>query len=98
HVHQVRAQFDGILVGTGTVLADDPSLTVRLVDDSQLAMADKLQRATSYQPRRLVLGQLEIPAGARLHCAGGELIQMRSHDIAAALKELFARGMRQIVV
>jgi len=98
HVHQVRAQVDGILVGTGTVLADDPSLTVRLVDDSQLATADKPQRATSYQPRRIVLGQREIPAGARLHGAGGELIQMRSHDIAAALKELFARGMRQIVV
>lgn len=30
YVHQIRATYDGILTGTGTLMADNPTLTVRL--------------------------------------------------------------------
>jgi diaminohydroxyphosphoribosylaminopyrimidine deaminase/5-amino-6-(5-phosphoribosylamino)uracil reductase len=50
-VHRLRAESGAILVGAGTVRADDPELTVR--------------DATGPSPRRVVLGR--APAGARVH-------------------------------
>jgi diaminohydroxyphosphoribosylaminopyrimidine deaminase/5-amino-6-(5-phosphoribosylamino)uracil reductase len=49
--HQLRAESQAIVVGAGTVRADDPSLTARLVDGPS--------------PRRIVLGS--APAGAKVH-------------------------------
>ncbi len=53
--HQLRSMHDGILVGIGTVLSDDPQLTVR--------------HWIGHNPQPIVLdSQLRIPAKARLCC------------------------------
>ena len=50
-VHSLRASFDAILVGAGTVLADDPMLTVRSVKGSN--------------PLRIIVdGRLRVPLDA----------------------------------
>ena len=66
-VQRLRAESDAVVVGAGTVRADDPNLTVRVeAGDGQ-----------GRQPVRVVLGQ--APAGAKVHPAlelGGDLGQV----------------------
>ncbi len=78
--HHLRAAHDAILVGIGTVLADDPKLTARL--------------AGGPHPQPIVLDtQLRIPATARLlRHPRGLLIATGPHPSATRVRELEAQG------
>lgn len=89
HSHQVRAFTDGLAVGTGTVAADNPSLTAR-DEHGPLPIA--------YQPLRIVVGKREIPADARLRGYGGEVLHVASHDVHNVLDQAYERGVRHLVV
>ena len=52
-VHEDRAVRDAIIVGTGTAIADNPSLTARYPDGT----------LREHQPRRVVVGSREVPEG-----------------------------------
>jgi diaminohydroxyphosphoribosylaminopyrimidine deaminase / 5-amino-6-(5-phosphoribosylamino)uracil reductase len=58
-VHQLRRHADAVLVGIGTVLADDPSLTART--------GTRLKKLAPQQPLRIVVdSRLRTPLKARI--------------------------------
>lgn len=97
-VHVRRAQADAILVGTGTLLADDPSLTARAADGSLLVPPVE-------QPLPIVLGRREIPADAKIlqhpALAGRGLtapIHLTGEDLAADFAQLAVQGITSVFV
>src|ERR1700712_4232949 len=89
-VHLLRAQCDAILVGIGTVLADDPMLTcrlpgmearspVRVVLDRALRIpgTSKLVHSARQTPLWVMTsGLAEAPAAAKLGAAGAQVIHV----------------------
>ena len=88
HAHGLRAEVDAIAVGTGTALRDDPSLTARTAGGELVA----------HQPLRVVVGHRDVPDGARLRGRGGELVHLRTHDVAEVLAALREREVRHVLV
>jgi diaminohydroxyphosphoribosylaminopyrimidine deaminase/5-amino-6-(5-phosphoribosylamino)uracil reductase len=84
--HVLRATRDAVLVGTGTVLADDPRLTARM-PSGELG---------PHQPLRAVMGLRDVPASAAVHDGPGELLHLRTRDPEVALKELWEQGVRDV--
>lgn len=80
-LHRRRGAADAIVVGTGTVLADDPALTARLPDGS---LADR-------QPLRVVVGMREIPAEAKVLNDDSRTMVIRTHDPMEVIKALSDR-------
>ncbi|WP_127784787.1 bifunctional diaminohydroxyphosphoribosylaminopyrimidine deaminase/5-amino-6-(5-phosphoribosylamino)uracil reductase RibD [Rhodococcus sp. X156] len=77
-VHAERAHLDAIVVGTGTVLADDPWLTARRPDGSLAA----------HQPLRVVVGTRELPRDAKVLDDSAETLLVRTHDPREVLAAL----------
>ncbi|MCL2802360.1 MAG: bifunctional diaminohydroxyphosphoribosylaminopyrimidine deaminase/5-amino-6-(5-phosphoribosylamino)uracil reductase RibD [Micrococcales bacterium] len=88
HGHGLRAQVGAILIGSGTLRADDPALSAR---DPDGALA-------RHQPLRLVMGHRPIWPEAAILGPGGETIQVASHDPNDVLQELAPRQIRHLLI
>ncbi|MGV0834555.1 bifunctional diaminohydroxyphosphoribosylaminopyrimidine deaminase/5-amino-6-(5-phosphoribosylamino)uracil reductase RibD [Mycolicibacterium thermoresistibile] len=80
-VHRRRAAADAIVVGTGTVLADDPTLTARRADGS----------LTERQPLRVVVGRRDISADANVMNDDSRTMVIRTHDPHEVIRALTDR-------
>jgi 3,4-dihydroxy 2-butanone 4-phosphate synthase/GTP cyclohydrolase II len=111
--HVLRARHDGLLVGVGTILADDPQLTVRHAagPDPQPVILDThlrtpLPSRVLSNPRRpwFVAGSPVAAARrAPLVAAGAQVLEAARSpdnliDLPSALALLAARGLRSLMV
>ncbi|MBT2587867.1 bifunctional diaminohydroxyphosphoribosylaminopyrimidine deaminase/5-amino-6-(5-phosphoribosylamino)uracil reductase RibD [Arthrobacter sp. ISL-95] len=86
--HGLRGLIDAILVGTGTVLIDNPRLTARNPDGE----------LSAHQPLRAVMGLREIPEDAAVRGTDGRFVHLPTRDPAEALGLLFEQGVRHLMV
>lgn len=89
-VHRLRTECDVVLVGTSTVLADDPQLSAR--DDQ----GDPLPRAL--QPLRAVIGLRPVPQSAKVLDESAETLVLATRDLGDALTGLFGLGRRHVLL
>lgn len=104
YVHRMRADMDGIMIGTNTALVDNPSLTTRLVDGDH--------------PTRIVLDRHgKIPTTSKIFTDGiptvivgaskrslqtnVSIIPMESSDeghLKSIMRQLYSRGIYRLMV
>lgn len=80
-LHRRRAAADAIVVGTGTVFADDPTLTARLPNGAPAPQ----------QPLRVVVGEREIPPESNVCNADSPTITLRTRDPHEVIRALSDR-------
>jgi diaminohydroxyphosphoribosylaminopyrimidine deaminase / 5-amino-6-(5-phosphoribosylamino)uracil reductase len=114
HVHRLRASVDAVVVGIGTVIADDPILNVRrakgpnparVVIDPKGRLPANPRLAQDDGARTLVIRSTDAPATEGPHPKGPhpkgmEIIRLEGTklDPNAIVAALFARGLKRLLI
>ena len=95
--HLIRHRADAVMIGTRTTLMDDPTL------DARDANGERFEK----QPLRVVMGKTEIPENYRVRGLNQpegveadpqNFLQVFTHDPRELLDELYARGVRHLMI
>jgi len=112
-VHRLRARCDAVLVGIGTVLADDTALTVRdwpaqrqplrVVVDGKARTPLSARILDDAAPTLVAVGTDAEPSRVdNLRGAGADVVELARHDghldLHALLAELYAREALQLLL
>ncbi len=106
HLHRLRAHVDAVIVGIGTIIADDPQLTVRrvegpqpvrvIIDPNGRLPASARCLSVGDKPCLIVTdGERPAPGGAEMLIVKSSAPRLAPADIAQAL---FERGLKKILV
>ena len=112
--HQLRHEYDAILVGAGTALADDPLLTdrsgkprrrslVRVVLDERLQTDPESQLVQTAKEAPVLIFSGESPDAGKtevLQSRGVEIVSdgSKGRDLPAVLEELGKRSLQSVLV
>jgi diaminohydroxyphosphoribosylaminopyrimidine deaminase / 5-amino-6-(5-phosphoribosylamino)uracil reductase len=99
-VHVLRSTVDAIIAGVGTVIADDPQLTVRDLRDGSLAIRQPLRVVVDTNgrtPGKARVRDVAAPTWIATVAEVGAGADGRI-DLSALLTELFGRGVRSVLL
>lgn len=99
-VHRLRSEYDAIMVGSGTVLTDDPRLDVRLVEGRipVRVVVDRRRRLTGSERVFASGGTVVFTSGKEGYPADVDLIVDDGGGLRTLLSELYSRGITSVMV
>ncbi|WP_435128109.1 bifunctional diaminohydroxyphosphoribosylaminopyrimidine deaminase/5-amino-6-(5-phosphoribosylamino)uracil reductase RibD [Actinacidiphila sp. bgisy144] len=109
-VHRLRAAADAVVVGSGTLAADDPHLAVRGIDGATQPLRVVVDTRARTTPGARVLDDAAPtliavgPDADTSHLAGVDVVRLpyapqgRGLDVGALLTELLGRGVRSVLL